>query len=309
MLTECRQDKVPFILGTDWWSDCDDCMALRLLCWAHKKGYIDFKGVVINACMQYSVPSVAAFLKLENVNIPIGIDMKATDFHGIGPYQKRLSKQFSDLPQNDDVPNGVALYRKILAESDTKVEIAEIGFTQVLADLLESEPDAYSPLNGMQLVKEKCSKLWVMAGKWDDLRNGKEHNFCNNTRSISGGIRLCKNWPTEIVFLGFEIGLDVISGGNLEKEDFLHRAMCDHLSFFGRSSWDPMLIMLALNNDFEKAGYSYKKGTASLDVDGVNHFDFSDDGKHCFVVRKQKPKWYKDRINEILADDYKNLIQ
>ena len=309
MLSEIRNDNVPFILGTDWWSDCDDCMALRLACWAHKHGHIDLKGIVINACMPYSIPSVAAFLRLENVDVPIGIDLKATDFHGIGRYQKKLANRFSDLPQNEDAFDGVALYRKLLAESKEKVEIAEIGFTHVLADLLDSPADEYSPLTGIELVKEKCSKLWVMAGKWDNLKNGKEHNFCNNARSIDGGIRLCKNWPTEIVFLGFEIGLDVISGGNLKKEDFLHIALSDNICPLGRSSWDPMLVLSALVNDFEKAGYTCKQGTASLDIDGSNRFTFSADGRHRFVERVNKAKWYKERINEILAADYEELAK
>lgn len=309
MLSEVRTDKVPFILGTDWWSDCDDCMALRLACWAHKNGHIDLKGVIINACMEYSVPSVASFLRLEKVEAPIGIDLKATDFHGFGRYQKKLANRFSDLPQNEDVLDGVALYRKILAESDGKVEIAEIGFTQVLADLLDSPADAFSPLTGIELVKEKCNKLWVMAGKWDNLKSGKEHNFCNNARSIDGGMRLCDQWPTEIVFLGFEIGLDVISGGNLKKDDFLHVALSDNICPLGRSSWDPMLVLLALVNDIEKAGYTVRQGTASLDSNGANHFTFSTDGKHCFVIRKNKAKWYKERINEILAADYAELTK
>ncbi len=307
MLSDIRTDKVPFILGTDWWSDCDDCMALRLLCWAHKHDYIDFKGVVINACMQFSVPSVAAFLRLEKVDIPVAIDLQATDFHGFGRYQKRLAHRFENLPQNENVLDGVKLYRKILAESTQKVEIAEIGFTQVLADLLDSSADEYSSLTGLELVREKCAKLWVMAGKWDNLKNGKEHNFCNNKRSIDGGMRLCKSWPTEIVFLGFEIGFDVISGGNLKKEDFLHAALSDNICPLGRSSWDPMLILLALVSDIEKAGYSCKQGTASLTDNGSNHFEFSQNGKHRFVVRNHKPKWYKERINEILYADFEEL--
>lgn len=309
MLSEIRKDKVPFILGTDWWSDCDDCMALRLLCWAHKHSYIDFKGVIINACMKYSVPSVVSFLRLEGVDIPVGIDLHATDFHGIGRYQQKLANRFADLPRNEDVLSGVALYRKLLAECDNKVEIAEIGFTQVLADLLDSPADEYSPLTGIDLVREKCAKLWVMAGKWDNLDSGKEHNFCNNKRSIDGGMRLCNIWPTEVVFLGFEIGYDVISGDNLKKEDFLHIALSDNNCPLGRCSWDPMLVLLSLVGDIEKAGYSFKQGTASLSADGTNHFTFSQHGKHRFVERKHSSEWYKERINEILYTDYEELFK
>ena len=211
--------------------------------------------------------------------------------------------------KNSDAEDGVRLYGRILAEATEPIEIIEIGYLQVFAALLKSGADEFSEKSGVDLVKEKVSKLWVMAGKWDNLKSGKEHNFCNNKRSISGGQRLCKNWPTEIVFLGFEIGFNVISGGNLEKDDFLHQALADHLSFFGRSSWDPMLVLLALVNDFEKAGYEYRQGTASLADDGANHFVFSDDGKHRFVIKTHRSVWYKNRINEILADDYKNIIK
>ena len=47
-----------FILGTDWWTDCDDCIAMQLLCLAHKNGAAKLLGVGINACMEYSAASV-----------------------------------------------------------------------------------------------------------------------------------------------------------------------------------------------------------------------------------------------------------
>ena len=30
-----------FILGTDWWTDCDDVVAMRVITKAHKKGEIN----------------------------------------------------------------------------------------------------------------------------------------------------------------------------------------------------------------------------------------------------------------------------
>lgn len=79
-----------FILGTDWWTDCDDVVAMRLLLRAHKKGEVELKGVAVNACMEYSVASVDGFLNQEGVSdIPIGIDLQATDFGGNPSYQRR----------------------------------------------------------------------------------------------------------------------------------------------------------------------------------------------------------------------------
>ena len=56
-----------FILGTDWWTDCDDAVAIRILARAHKNGDICLKGVGINACMEYSVKSLDAFLRSEGI--------------------------------------------------------------------------------------------------------------------------------------------------------------------------------------------------------------------------------------------------
>ena len=81
------------ILGTDWWTDCDDAVALRMLARAHKKGEICIKGIGINGCMEYSVTSVEGFLYTEGVDdIPLGIDLDGTDFGGNPPYQKRLAE-------------------------------------------------------------------------------------------------------------------------------------------------------------------------------------------------------------------------
>jgi len=55
------------ILGTDWWTDCDDVVALRILARAHKSGDICIKGIGINGCMEFSVASLDGFLKTEGV--------------------------------------------------------------------------------------------------------------------------------------------------------------------------------------------------------------------------------------------------
>lgn len=130
-----------FILGTDWWDDCDDTIALRLPARFHKSKKIDLLGIIINACAENSVTSLEGFLNTENVfNIPIGIDFTATDFGGNQPYQKRLSKYAVKYRCNNDAENAVTLYRKILANSKSPVELIEIGYPQVLAALLQSNP-------------------------------------------------------------------------------------------------------------------------------------------------------------------------
>lgn len=289
------------ILGTDWWTDCDDCVALRLLLRAHKAGDIQLLGVAINACMEYSAASVDGFMQQEGVTgVPVGIDLDATDYGWNPPYQKRLAGFAKAILNNQMAVDAVRLYRSLLAEVDTPIEIVEIGYFQVLAALLESEGDDLSPLTGIELVKQKVSKVWVMAGKWD--KDGeKENNFCRNTRTIQGSFVFCEKCPVPVTFLGFEVGYGVITGGKLQEGDFLRTAMKDHGSENGRHSWDPMLVMLALIGDEEKAGYRSVCGTASLDpVTGENHFAESPDGLHCYVVKTEPNVFYEDMINDAI---------
>ena len=98
-----------FILGTDWWTDCDDAIALRLICRAVKNKTAQLLGIAINACMEYSVQSLKGFLKAEGISdIPVGIDLNANDFGGNPRYQKRLADTFCPTLSNRDSEDAVA---------------------------------------------------------------------------------------------------------------------------------------------------------------------------------------------------------
>lgn len=291
-----------FIFGTDWWTDCDDLAAMRILLRAHKKGEIKLLGVGINACMELSVPSVDGFINLEGIkNIPLGIDLDATDFEGTHlKYQKNLAPFAVRYRKNEDAENAVRLYRRLLSESDGNVEIVEVGFLQVFSDLLLSEGDDISPESGLSLVKNKVKKVWVMAGKWDE-EGGREHNFCNNHRSRNGGEIFCRLCPVPVTFLGFEIGVNVISGNELSHGDFLYKGFYDHGSKDGRCSWDPMTALMAVIGDEEKAGYYTVRGTARLDKDtGKNFFTEDENGLHRFVKMKFSTDYYSAAINNLI---------
>lgn len=51
------------MVSTDWWTDCDDAVALRILLRAHKAGQICIDAIIINACMEYSVSSLVKKVK------------------------------------------------------------------------------------------------------------------------------------------------------------------------------------------------------------------------------------------------------
>lgn len=282
-----------FLLGTDWWTDCDDAVAVRLMVRAVQNNEIKLLGIAVDACMEHSIASLDAFLRQEGMGeIPLALDAEADDFEGIPRYQYRLAAAGKRL--NRDAEDAVEMYRRILEAAEEPVEMIEIGFPQVLAKLLQKE-------DGRELFVQKVKKVWMMAGKWNE-QGGREHNFCNNRRSAQGAEVFCRLCPVPVTFLGWEIGNDVITGDELHSDDPLYQLMCDHGSPRGRMSWDPMLVLLALTGEEAAAGYHTVQGTASVRAeDGANFFEPSEDGLHRYVIKKEANSFYSRWINRLIA--------
>lgn len=294
--------QLPVILGTDFWWDCDDAVAIRLISRMEGLGYVKLLGVAVNTRMEITAPAIDAFLQNEGyTDIPLGI----TSTPVVGRTKPVIQYRLAALPgkhrRNEECEDGVKLYRRLLAVSKEKVDIIEIGFQNLLAGLLLSEGDEYSPLSGKDLIKEKVGKLWAMAGKWDDLVTGKECNFTAIPGASKAGKLICDEWPTEITFLGWEVGNTVISGGTLSKDDLLHHVISDLGFPGGRASWDPLTVYLACIHGENEAGFDTVSGKASLEVDtGYNHFEKFNGGPHKYVVKKFADSYYEDILNKII---------
>ena len=291
------------ILGTDWWTDCDDAVAIRILARAHLAGRFRVLGIVVDACFELSVPSIDAYLSAEGLcDVPLALDQDAVDFGRNPPYQAGLLK-YPHRRNNTDAEDPVRLYRRLIAAADGSVDILEIGYPQALAAFLESGGDDISPLTGRELAAQKCGRLWMMAGRWDQ-DPGRENNFARNVRASRGGEAVCRLWPGEIVFLGFEVGMDVLTGGRLAENDVLAGILRDHGSPNGRSSWDPMLVELALSGDFAASGYTAHRGCATVDPEtGENRFRHDPSGRHCFVSCREPIEFYRDRIDRLITSE------
>ena len=287
-----------FILGTDWGEDSDDCIAVRILARAHKNGEVNMLGMGINTLTPYSAPSLYRFLEKEGVSIPVGVDKSCPHEIGYVTYQKRLAAETDKT--NEDFEDAVRLYRKAIAECDGQVEILEVGFLQVIAGALMSQPDDISEKSGMELFREKVKKIWIMGGKWH-IQGGDEYNLCKYPFAQAASHTFVANCPCPITFLGWEIGAGVITGNLLADDDFLHLALDDHGSGKGRESWDPMLAVLALTNDNAKAGYKTVKGIATVDEKGLNYFEENENGNHEYVIKAQPDSFYIDEINNRIA--------
>jgi len=308
MINNALNKKRRIILGTDWWTDCDDIAALRIACRADKLGMWELSAVVLNACMEYSAASLDGFMIHEGYShVPLGIDLDAVDFGRNPPYQKVLSEVLPHkVNKNEELINGKELYLRTLRESDEPVDILEIGYPQVLAALCRDD-------EGYVLMRDKVRCLWMMAGNWENNGVGKENNIARAQRSRTAAEYLLEHCPCPIVFLGWEVGASVISGKPCDiadENDPLRVAFRAHGSQNGRSSWDPMLVLLALDDDYEKSGYTVRRGKASADAKtGENRFEYDDNGPHCYVVKSMPDAWYEDRLSMWLCDDWMNSIK
>ncbi|MBQ6020238.1 MAG: hypothetical protein IJL26_08685 [Clostridia bacterium] len=290
-----RKKPVELIFGTDWWTDCDDVAALDLLLKAHRSGLIDLKAIGVSSVMRYSAPSVRAVCEGQGLGcIPIGLDTSAERRGLFCLYQKKLAAFCRTGFTNADCPEAYQLYRRVLASVHEKAVIVDVGFPQIITELLSSGPDEYSSLDGARLVAEKVAEVVVMGGRWDKT-TGREYNFCAYKRNREAAAYLCDRSPVPLTFLGYEAGRTVVTGGSAAP-GLTGTAYAAHLSPKGRPSRDPMTALFAVVGDAAKAGYRRVRGAASVDPKtGKNSFTVREDGPHSYLVKEKKTGFIKNR--------------
>jgi hypothetical protein len=215
LMAPAANGPVPVILDTDIFSDADDVGALATAFGLQIRGEANVIAIGVNT--RLSRPAVAtnswkcaaAVAQFYNSGaIPIGTDMpnngtdkNTPDF--VGPCARRAS------PSTPTPDTAVNVFRRALAgQADGTVVMVSYGYEENLSDLVHSPPDAISPLNGHDLIAQKVKTLVLMAGGYPS-RNG-ENNLNGNPGAAQD---VSANWPTKIVWSGYEVG-DAIHTGN-----------------------------------------------------------------------------------------------
>src|SRR6476661_7373216 len=130
-----------------------------------------------------------------------------------------IAKYPHRIKSNTDVPDAAALYREILSKQpDHSVTIVTVGFLTNLSNLLLSKADKYSSLDGKELVRKKVKHLVCMAGRFP---SGSEFNV---NRDAAASQNVFSNWPTDILFSGFEIGWRIKVGLLLIHNNAIHNS-------------------------------------------------------------------------------------
>lgn len=200
------------------------------------------------------------------------------------PYVTELVENWpSPIKNTSQVPNSVDVYRKALAgQADHSVAISSIGIFTNLEALLKSAPDEHSPLSGYDLVAQKVKILAVMGGKYPESNGQPECNFCgcahadeaSAATAAAATAYVTSHMPPEvkIIFSGFEVGVDVKSGGRLTscapESNPCRAAMISYMGpNKGRCSWDPLTTLVAVR------GAANVSCSECTNCDGVNSVD------------------------------------
>jgi hypothetical protein len=203
---------VNVILDSGMAIDVDDVGGHAVLWGLANRGEVNVLALICSSANDYSAPTMRVIANYYGYpNVPIGANKASTPNAGSSStsvYTQQIVSQFGtpgDTRAN--YPDAVTVYRQALANAtDNSVYIVADGYYEPLRDLLQSQPDAISPLTGMQLVTQKVRRL-VSNGGW--FPSGGSANFENDTDAAS---YVFTNWPGEIVSVGVEATYDVITG-------------------------------------------------------------------------------------------------
>jgi len=133
---------------------------------------------------------------------------------------------------------------------------------------------------------------------------GKEYNVMIDSSASEYAIN---NWPTPVIFSGFEIGVEVLTGLRLISEGpegspvrivyniCMSKRQVDKN---GRNSWDQTALLVAARG-FEPY-YTYKKGTFITQADGSNRWNDDPDGNHKRLIELMSPDSVANEIELLM---------
>ena len=300
---------IPLIFDTDIGNDCDDVLAMGVIHALQTRGECQLLAVTITKDHELAAPftdAVNTFYGRGNIPIGVcrsGIANDAGKFNVLATQQDGGQDRYPhDLRSGTDAPDAVAVLRETLAsQPDGSVVIAQVGFSTNLANLLKSKPDDYSPLSGVELVKQKVALLSVMGGAFQQIPGDKgalnDHKEYNIVNDIPAAQTLCSQWPTPIVWSGFEIGLNLPYPHESILQDYNyveHHPLAEAYTIYippphDRPTWDLTSVLYALRPNRGYFDLS-PAGRVSVADDGLTTFEKTANGRDRYLILRDDQK-------------------
>lgn len=304
---------VPLIFDTDIGNDVDDVLALGVIHALQSRGECELLAVTITKDHELCGPFVDAVNTFYGRGaVPIGVvkggvTPEQGKFIGLAAQEDNGALRYPhDLKSGNDAPDATVLLRQVLAaQEDHSVVIAQVGFSTNLARLLDSGPDAYSELSGRDLVARKVRLLSIMAGAFQPI-NGGEHLEYNVVMDIPAARKVVEEWPTDIMYSGFEIGISILYPAVSIDRDYAyadHHPLQEAYQLYmptphERPTWDLTSVLYGVRPDHGYFDLS-PAGKASVDEKGKTIFQETPDGKHRYLKVNELQA---ARVREALAE-------
>ena len=294
-------EPIRFVFDTDLGNDVDDAMALAIIHALQNRGECELLAITTTK----ENPYVAPMADLLNTfygrpEIPIAVVKNGVTKED-GKYNRQVLELKDDagnpryprtLTPEDSakLPDAVPFLRKLLAEApDNSVVLVQVGFFTNFARLLDTPADSISPLTGKELIAKKVKYLSLMAGAF--APSYKDHREYNVIMDIPSAKKMVTEWPTEMVFSGFEIGDWIQHPPASMKEDYgyvKYHPLKDAYHFYrGLDNWQPTFdLNSVLYVVRPNRGYFTLSpfGTVTVQDNGITTFAASENGKHRYMT-------------------------
>ncbi|MCY2995628.1 MAG: nucleoside hydrolase [Planctomycetota bacterium] len=294
--------RVPLIFDTDIMGDVDDVGAVAVLHALANRGEATIlaMGVCVkNPWCPLCLDALNTYSR--HPDIPLGV-VKGPAHNRASRYAQGIAQEFPHaLKSAEDAPEAALVYRQVLAKQpDRSVVMVSVGQLTNFRNLLKTGPDEHSNLGGVELVKRKV-RVWVcMGGRFPA---GREANLINDGPAAAYAVA---HWPTPIVFSGWEIGQEIMTGAGLRKHPEgtpVRRAYELYNGLRDRQSWDQTAVLYAvrgldggLSDQWGVVGHGY----LHVNDDGSDEWRTSPDKDHAYLVRKMDPKKIAAVIEELM---------
>jgi inosine-uridine nucleoside N-ribohydrolase len=268
------------ILDTDMGNDVDDALAMAVLHTLDRQRMCTFDAVILSRPGHDAAAMCAAINQFYGRgDIPVGVMHE-----GPIPQTNRFLHVASHYPHNYDAataPEAVSLLRaRLQALPDQSVSIVHIGFATNMARMLANADD-------VALIRRKVKVVSIMAGAFAPIDGDAAFKEFNVICDIPAMQRFAREWPTPVVWGGFEIGWALRYPRVSIAEDFSYQqphiivdaynAYCEPAE--ERPCWD---LATALYAAYPERGYFGVSAPGQVQVadDGVTTFVAHPSGQH-----------------------------
>lgn len=262
---QAQQAPINMILDSDFGSSTDDLFALMMLNHYIDEKRVDLKGIIVDREGEKNAGVVDIFnTYYGHPDIPVGLERNGVKnprcfipYNGICDLKDAqgnpLFKRSFDASK---CPDGYKLYRQLLSKADdNSVVVVAIGFVTTLAQLFESGPDEYSPLNGVDLFGKKVKAVYIQSGRFEagDSLCGYNMRAASKHAAIFYD-KLPKN--VDLVMSPSNIGdnmdylpKDVVADLSTSKVNPIKAVYTNYTCDTGQRMWDTNCLVNAVEGD------------------------------------------------------------